>query len=119
MDEAVLHRPIGDEAILVEQLDRLLNDAKLPNVEMRVVPMRRSSRTIVIPSFTLVQFGDGSRTAYVEDRDGGRFEEGERLGTFDELASRLLASSLEPNESMDLIASAREIAAESATEQAR
>jgi hypothetical protein len=119
MDESILYRPIGDEAVLAAQLASLSDDAKRGNVSLRIVRMRQSLRSMAVPSFTVVHFGDGSKTVYVEDNDGGRLEEGSRLAAFEQLTSRLLESALTPEKSIDLIGEARETAAESASGQPR
>ena len=39
LNEAILHRPIGGEKVMVRQLERLVEAAALPTVSIRVMPL--------------------------------------------------------------------------------
>lgn len=57
MDESVLHRPIGGAAVFREQLDRLLELTRLPNITVQVVPFRLSGYAAE-SSFTVLRFAE-------------------------------------------------------------
>ncbi|HEX2313904.1 MAG TPA: helix-turn-helix transcriptional regulator [Thermomonospora sp.] len=56
LDEAVLLRRVGDRTTMYDQLNRLLDAAMLPNVEIRVLPLDALHQPIVGESFILLQF---------------------------------------------------------------
>jgi hypothetical protein len=58
IDEAVLLRRVGDRAIMRAQLDRLVDAADLPNVDLRVLPLDREI-ALHIGSFVIMTFGSG------------------------------------------------------------
>jgi hypothetical protein len=56
MDESVLLRRIGDESLMRAQLQHLARVAELPNVDLRVLPLKRES-SLVADSFAILSFG--------------------------------------------------------------
>lgn len=59
MDEAVLLRRIGDDELMRDQLRHLLEVSDLPNVDLRVLPLKRK-KALMAGSYTIMSFG--SRT---------------------------------------------------------
>ena len=57
IDEAVLLRGIGDDAVMHAQLAHLADMADLPNIELRVLPLKRAIALGGVPSFTIMSFG--------------------------------------------------------------
>lgn len=58
LDEAALRRMIGGPAIMVEQLRHLLHMAKLPNVDVQLLPFASGSHAALAGSFTILDFPD-------------------------------------------------------------
>jgi len=56
LDESVLFRQRGDRVVMRAQLQRLADAAELPNVEIRVLPLKRS-HGFAVDSFAILQFG--------------------------------------------------------------
>ncbi|WP_046471919.1 helix-turn-helix domain-containing protein [Allosalinactinospora lopnorensis] len=56
MDEAALHRKIGNRHTMVEQLEELLKAAEQPGIELRVVPFDQGSHAGMIGTYTLLGF---------------------------------------------------------------
>jgi transcriptional regulator with XRE-family HTH domain len=56
MDEAVLLRRIGDRELMRAQLSQLADIAKLPNVELQVLPLNRKT-ALLAGSFVIMSFG--------------------------------------------------------------
>lgn len=56
MDESVLRRRFGDEAVMRQQLEHLLDVAELPNVEVQVCPLDRDRTSLPIGAFSYMQF---------------------------------------------------------------
>jgi transcriptional regulator with XRE-family HTH domain len=108
LDESVLHRQRGDVSVMRAQLERLADFSKLPNVTIRIRPLKRSHR-LALDSFSIFQFGKAHETMlhdvvglehlvnqlYVDgDTDTHQF----RLAF-----SHLAGESLSPEESRELI----------------
>lgn len=56
MDESVLLRMVGGEDIMRRQLHSLIEQAKLPNVQIFVLPLDVHREPIISESFTLLEF---------------------------------------------------------------
>jgi hypothetical protein len=54
LDEAVLRRPVGDRAVLREQLDRLLEAAAEPHVTVQVLPFDQGGHEAMGGSLTIL-----------------------------------------------------------------
>jgi transcriptional regulator with XRE-family HTH domain len=108
LDESVLHRQRGDRSVMHAQLQRLADVAELPNVTVRILPLKRN-HGLTLDSFSIFQFGKAHETIlhdvvglehlsdelYVEgDTDTHQF----RLA-FNHLAKECLS----PSESRELI----------------
>jgi hypothetical protein len=55
LDESVLYRQRGDQAVMRAQLHRLVQISELPNVMVQVLPFRRN-QTLAVDSFSILQF---------------------------------------------------------------
>jgi transcriptional regulator with XRE-family HTH domain len=56
MDEAVLHRIIGQPAVMKAQLDHIIEKSSLPNVTIQVMPYDAGVFTALDNSFTILDF---------------------------------------------------------------
>jgi hypothetical protein len=59
LDEAVLLRRVGDRGVMRAQLERLVDIADLPNVDLRVMPLNRQI-ALLGGSFVIMSFGSRS-----------------------------------------------------------
>jgi transcriptional regulator with XRE-family HTH domain len=59
LDESVLRRRIGDEAVMHEQLQRLVREADRPNVTLQVLPLD-AQHSVFGESFVILGFGADS-----------------------------------------------------------
>lgn len=82
LSEAILHRPIGGKTVMLDQLNRLLDVADLPNVTLGVAPFTAGMHAgITSGPFVLLDFptngGNGSTTepttVYVEGFTGALY----------------------------------------------
>jgi len=80
LDESVLKRRIGSDAVMHDQLQRLARDADRPNLTLRILPLD-AQHTVVGESFVIFGFGEDS-DAMLQDvvsaehmRRGYTFEE--------------------------------------------
>ncbi|QBI53988.1 helix-turn-helix domain-containing protein [Streptomonospora litoralis] len=56
IDEAALLRLIGDSDVMVEQLQHLLHMAKMPNVDVQVLPLAAGAHAALTAPFTILDF---------------------------------------------------------------
>ena len=108
LDESVLKRRVGDELVMYDQLQRLLEASERDNVEIRVLPLD-AQHTVFGESFVIFRFGP-DRDAMLQDvvsaehlRNGFSLE-GERETYLHRIAFEMLAdASLDPDSSRELI----------------
>lgn len=96
LDEAVFGRPSRDRAAWRRQLQRLLDDAKLPNVTLQVLPLNTGLHALLGGSLTLLWLEDGTTAAYQEGAKYGEVIEEpgavEQLKlSYDEICARALS----------------------------
>jgi transcriptional regulator with XRE-family HTH domain len=111
MDESVLRRRFGDEAVMRQQLEHLLDVAELPNVEVQVCPLDRDRTSLPIGAFSYMQFPQVHDVPLhdivsIENLEGNYDLEGENETFKYRVAFEyLVAESLDPAASRALIAS--------------
>lgn len=66
IDEAVLLRKVGSPAVMSEQLRHLAEMSELPNVELRILPLRRDS-SLMADSFVVFGFSPEQETSKLGD----------------------------------------------------
>jgi hypothetical protein len=111
VDEAVLLRGVGDEAVMRAQLSHLIELSALPNVDLRVLPLKKNNALGGVPSFTIISFappGGGERelrdVVNTESLSAELNLEGdETTHLFRLLFRKMTEASLSPSESRDLI----------------
>ena len=62
IDESALYRQRGDRPVMRAQLQRLAEAAELPNVTIRILPLKRS-HGFAVDSFAILQFGAAREAA--------------------------------------------------------
>ncbi len=110
LDESVLHRRIGTESVMYEQLQRLAREADRPNITLRVLPLA-AQHTVFGESFVIFGFGFGEDSdamlqdvVSTEHLKSGFTLEGERETYLHRIAFEMLSdASLDPVESRELI----------------
>jgi len=108
LDESVLKRRVGDELVMFDQLQRLVEASERDNVEIRVLPLD-AQHTVFGESFVIFRFGP-DRDAMLQDvvsaehlRNGFSLE-GERETYLHRIAFEMLAdASLDRDTSRELI----------------
>jgi ADP-dependent phosphofructokinase/glucokinase len=113
IDESVLMRRIGNEQIMVRQIDRLLELSELPHLSLRILTLD-GIHPVVAGGFILLQFGAVHEVsyhdvAYVEHVTDSVYIEAER-DTFQYLLGfrRLNEAALSRKDSQKRLAQARE-----------
>jgi hypothetical protein len=72
IEEAVLLRPLGGEAVWRGQLEYLMLMAEKRNVVIQVMPLSRQEHAGLAGPFTLMEAKDGRRIAYTEVQGDSR-----------------------------------------------
>ena len=70
VDEAVLYRPFGSAAIMDEQLRKLQDFARRPNISIKVVPLSEGASPALRGSFTLLEFDGYPDVLFIEGPRG-------------------------------------------------
>lgn len=113
LDEAALCRVIGGPEVMRVQLEKLLELADLPNIDLQVVPFAAGAHPGTWGSFTLLEFPESLRppAVYIETRGGEIYlEDNAEVKRCNLSYVRLCATALSPAESKKLIRSiAREL----------
>jgi transcriptional regulator with XRE-family HTH domain len=108
LDESVLKRRIGDEAVMYEQLQHLARAADRPNLALQILPLD-AQHTVFGESFVIFGFGQDSDAMLqdvvsTEQLRSGFTLEGERETYLHRIAFQMLsAASLDPADSKALI----------------
>jgi hypothetical protein len=102
VDEALLRGVMGDHKIMARQLRAILEATDRPNVELRVLPVTPvwldSSYYMISADFTeYVVYLEGTTSMVILD-------ERQDIEPYRQYTRRLVRSSLEPDESVDLVA---------------
>jgi len=108
LDESVLKRRIGDEAVMYEQLQRLAQEADRPNLTLQILPLD-AQHTVFGESFVIFGFGIDTDAMLqdvvsTEHLRSGFSLEGERETYLHRIAFQMLSeASLDPEASRALI----------------
>lgn len=107
LDEAVLHRPIGGEQVMRDQLKRLLADAQRPNITIQVLPFSTGAHRAMDGSFMVLAFpGSGDNDlVYVESHLSQLYLEKEHdVEVYEQIFHTLVDLSLTAEQSVALVA---------------
>jgi transcriptional regulator with XRE-family HTH domain len=107
LDESVLKRRIGDESVMYEQLQRLVQDADRPNLTLQILPLS-AQHMVFGESFVVFSFQDATDATQdvviTEQLRNSVTLEGERETYLHRIAFQALAeASLDPAQSRALI----------------
>lgn len=105
-DEAVLHRAVGGAAIMKEQLNRLIEVAKLPHVTIQVIPFSTGAHAAMESTFNILDFEEPAPSlVYVEGLVGFMYlERPQDISRYRDVFEQICSKSLTPQESLKLIA---------------
>jgi transcriptional regulator with XRE-family HTH domain len=106
LDEAVLSRPVGGELVMLDQLKKLIEVARLPNVTLQILPFAAGAHAGMDGSFVILEFeeeGDAD-VVFIDNATGGLFlEKVEELSKYVSIFDIVRASALPPEESIEMI----------------
>src|SRR5690606_34758935 len=107
LDETVVSRPVGGDAVMRDQLEYLVKAADLPNVTLQILPFEAGAHAGMDGTFTILDFPEPGDPAvvYAENATGGLFlEKPEELQKYVFIFDHIRAAAMRPEESVDLIA---------------
>ncbi|GAA4240863.1 helix-turn-helix transcriptional regulator [Actinomadura meridiana] len=106
-NEAALHRQVGSQAVMCEQLDHLVVLSRMPGVTIQVLPLVSGAHPSMHGAFEILGFPDrrDPDVVYVDYRNGCIYlEEQEEVDDYVQLFNQLRARALGPDETRALIA---------------
>lgn len=105
MDEAALRRVVGNPAVMAAALERVIDDCKLPNVGIQVLPYAAGAHPALDSTFVLLEFRlPVTHKVYVEGLVGQMWlERPEETKRYKQVFERLQKMSLSEHDSIDLI----------------
>ncbi|WP_033343408.1 helix-turn-helix domain-containing protein [Catenuloplanes japonicus] len=107
LDEAVVGRPVGGDAVMRAQIQHLVDRAELPNVTLQVLPFSAGAHAGMDGTFTILDFPEPTDTdvVYAENATGGLFlEKADELRKYVFIFDHIRAAALRPEESVALLA---------------
>ncbi|MGH3201289.1 MAG: helix-turn-helix domain-containing protein [Streptosporangiaceae bacterium] len=105
IDEGVLHRPVAPAEVMREQLARLMELSRRPNVTVQVLPYSAGGHTGLLGAFTIADLGGNPGTVNVEDITDGRvFEDPSMVSRVTLRYKSLQSEALPKGASRELIA---------------
>ncbi|MEU8888685.1 helix-turn-helix transcriptional regulator [Streptomyces sp. NPDC048442] len=110
LDEAVLHRAVGGERVMKEQMRHLLEMAELPHVQLQVLPFGAGAHTGLTGAFVIFSFPNiADLDVVVIDHLASSLylERKEDLAQYSAAFQRIQAQALPHGDSLDLIAGVR------------
>jgi transcriptional regulator with XRE-family HTH domain len=115
MSESAVARQVGDDSVMRDQLDHIIEVAKRPNVHVRVLPFKaRTFTPEVVFSFQMFRIQSPGKArplevVYDEDYEDGRYrDDDESINTYGNLWQRLVGAALSPAESIELLRDRRQ-----------
>ena len=106
IDEAVIHRLVGDPAVMRAQLDHLIDTAEQGKTTVQVVPYRAGAHAGTTGPFVILDFPEATdpTVVYVETLAGDIYlEERSDVSRYTLAFDRLRAAALHPDDSVQLI----------------
>ncbi|MFF9640093.1 helix-turn-helix domain-containing protein [Kitasatospora aureofaciens] len=111
LDEAALRRPWGGPELMRGQLDRLLELAELPNVRLQVRPLGGAALGAESGAFSVLGFSEAdlADVVYLEQFTTALYvDKPAEVASYRQAMDGLLAESLEPGPTRDLLHSVRQ-----------
>lgn len=114
LDEAAVRRQVGGPAVMARQLEHLLEMARLPHVQIQLIPFAGGAHPAMGRSFVILSFGDSTVTdvVYLEDLTSALYlEDAAEVDRYNTSFDHLRAAALPFTDSAALITEARNSAA--------
>ncbi|MFR9731421.1 helix-turn-helix domain-containing protein [Saccharopolyspora sp. MS10] len=109
LDESVVHRPVGGNRVMADQLRHLVRMGRRPNVSVRVIPFAAGAYAELNGSQLILEFARQRPVVHLEQRRRGAFlESAAETAPFLEAAARLPVLALDRVESAALLSDVAE-----------
>lgn len=107
LDEAVLRRPVGGAHVMAEQLAHIIDLARRPHIDVRVLPFERGAHTGLDGTYVVLEFAKARSIVHLEHKRSSQFvDEPEDVAPFRAATDTLLGMALGPADSLMFLASA-------------
>jgi DNA-binding XRE family transcriptional regulator len=104
IDEAALRRPFGGRGVMAEQIGRIVEVSKLPNVTVQVLPFARGGYPLYGP-YVLLGFSKAGDIVHLEHKQASGFLDlAEDTGPFQSLTDTLRTAALNPADTREFLA---------------
>jgi transcriptional regulator with XRE-family HTH domain len=106
LDEAVMSRPVGGDDVMRDQLLRLIDAARLPNVTLQILPFAAGAHAGMDGTFAILEFEEDrdADVVFAENATGGLFlEKVEELRKYNSIFETIRATALDPEQSIEMI----------------
>src|ERR1700754_250892 len=106
LDEAVLSRPVGGDEVMRDQLRRLIEAARLPNVTLQILPFEVGAHAGMDGTFAILEFEEerDADVVFTENATGGLFlEKFEELGKYNAIFEAIQATALDADASTEMM----------------
>jgi transcriptional regulator with XRE-family HTH domain len=106
IDEAILHRMIGDPMIMHHQLKSLVETARLPHVTLQLLPFAGGAHAGLDGPFIIVRFSEPTDRdiVYFEHTDSEHhLEDPDAISLYGSLFDHIRAAALKPDDSLELL----------------
>ena len=106
LDEAVVSRPVGGDEVMRDQLLRLVEATRLPNVTVQILPFAVGAHAGMDGTFAILDFPDveDPDVVFAENATGGLFlEKTDELRKYNSIFDTIQATALSPEESRNMI----------------
>lgn len=106
MNEAVVRRPVGGQAVMTEQIEWLLDVSSRPTVSLQILPFSCGAHAAMGSSFTILRLDDppDARVVYLEDLWSADYiDRLDRVTAYDTTFDRLCASALDAESTSGLL----------------
>ena len=108
LDEAVVRRQVGGSTVMAEQLGRLIEATRLPNVTLQVLPFTSGEHPGMDGEFTILHYRDSSDpdVVYIENTGSDLYlESTEVTRRYNKIFDHLRAAAQNPGESIRTLGS--------------
>jgi hypothetical protein len=103
LDESVLRRPMGGRFVMADQIRWLIDCAKLPNVDIRVIPFKYGGYSSP-GDFTVFDFRDAPTLVYIEHSGAwGFLHSQDATGRLQGIATKLMRMALDSTDSVKFL----------------
>lgn len=104
VEEHIVQRPLGGSQVLRDQLDHMLDFARLRNVSVQIMPTRTVTHAGLDGPLALLETPEGKRLAYSEGQESGRLiTDPKQAAVLHRRYATLRAQALAPHDSVGLL----------------